>query len=54
QTATVDSFTDHRIGMMLAVTSLLTDDTLTIDQFDAVNVSFPGFLAKFKQLEKEG
>ncbi|MDH5138698.1 3-phosphoshikimate 1-carboxyvinyltransferase [Staphylococcus cohnii] len=54
QTATVDSFTDHRIGMMLAVTSLLTDDTLTIDQFDAFNVSFPGFLAKFKQLEKEG
>lgn len=54
QTATVDSFTDHRIGMMLAVASLLTDDTLTIDQFDAVNVSFPGFLAKFKQLEKEG
>ncbi|MFK4180298.1 3-phosphoshikimate 1-carboxyvinyltransferase [Staphylococcus cohnii] len=54
QTATVDSFTDHRIGMMLAVTSLLTDDTLTIYQFDAVNVSFPGFLAKFKQLEKEG
>ncbi|OAO09170.1 3-phosphoshikimate 1-carboxyvinyltransferase [Staphylococcus cohnii] len=54
QTATVDSFTDHRIGMMLAVPSLLTDDTLTIDQFDAVNVSFPGFLAKFKQLEKEG
>ncbi|MDT3984745.1 3-phosphoshikimate 1-carboxyvinyltransferase, partial [Staphylococcus ureilyticus] len=29
QTATVDSFTDHRIGMMLAVTSLLTSDTLT-------------------------
>lgn len=54
QTATVDSFTDHRIGMMLAVTSLLTDDTLTIEQFDAFNVSFPGFLAKFKQLEKEG
>ena len=54
QTATVDSFTDHRIGMMLAVTSLLTSDTLTIDQFDAVNVSFPGFLAKFNQLEKEG
>ncbi len=54
QTATVDSFTDHRIGMMLAVASLLTDDSLTIGQFDAVNVSFPGFLPKFKQLENEG
>ena len=54
QTATVNSFTDHRIGMMLAIASLLTNDTLTIEQFDAVNVSFPGFLSKLKQLEKEG
>ncbi|WP_436859984.1 3-phosphoshikimate 1-carboxyvinyltransferase [Staphylococcus caeli] len=54
QTATVNSFTDHRIGMMLAIASLLTDETLTIEQFDAVNVSFPGFLSKLKQLEKEG
>lgn len=54
QTATVDSFTDHRIGMMLAISSLLTDESLTINQFDAVNVSFPGFLTKLKQLEKEG
>ncbi|MDG0842472.1 3-phosphoshikimate 1-carboxyvinyltransferase [Staphylococcus equorum] len=54
QTATVDSFTDHRIGMMLAISSLLIDKSLTINQFDAVNVSFPGFLLKLKQLEKEG
>ncbi|KRG10204.1 3-phosphoshikimate 1-carboxyvinyltransferase [Staphylococcus sp. NAM3COL9] len=54
QTATVDSFTDHRIGMMLAISSLLTDESITINQFDAVNVSFPGFLTKLKQLEKEG
>lgn len=54
QTATVDSFTDHRIGMMLAIASLLTEESLTINQFDAVNVSFPGFLTKLKQLEKEG
>ncbi|MCG7339664.1 3-phosphoshikimate 1-carboxyvinyltransferase [Staphylococcus sp. ACRSN] len=54
QTATVDSFTDHRIGMMLAIASLLTSETLTINQFDAVNVSFPGFMDKLKQLENEG
>ena len=54
QTATVDSFTDHRIGMMLAIASLLTTETLPINQFDAVNVSFPGFLPKLKQLENEG
>ncbi|PHK49228.1 3-phosphoshikimate 1-carboxyvinyltransferase [Staphylococcus edaphicus] len=54
QTTTVNSFTDHRIGMMLAIASLLTDEALSIKQFDAVNVSFPGFLPKLKQLEKEG
>ena len=52
--ATVDSQTDHRIGMMLAVASLLSSEPLTIEQFDAVNVSFPGFLPKFKLLENEG
>lgn len=54
QTATVDSYTDHRIGMMLAIASLLSSDSLTINQFDAVNVSFPGFMNKLKQLENEG
>ena len=43
---TVDSQTDHRIGMMLAISSLLSSEPLTIEQFDAVNVSFPGFLPK--------
>ena len=38
--AIVDSLTDHRIGMMLAVASILSDSPLTIRQFDAVNVSF--------------
>lgn len=52
--ATVDSQTDHRIGMMLAVASLLSSEPLTIEQFDAVNVSFPGFLPKLKLLENEG
>ncbi|MDW3783482.1 3-phosphoshikimate 1-carboxyvinyltransferase [Staphylococcus saprophyticus] len=54
QTATVNSFTDHRIGMMLAIASLLSNEALPIEQFDAVKVSFPGFLPKLKQLEKEG
>ena len=39
--------------MMLAVASLLSSEPLTIEQFDAVNVSFPGFLPKFKLLENE-
>lgn len=52
--STVDSLTDHRIGMMLAVSTLLSSNPIKIKQFDAVNVSFPGFLPKFKLLENEG
>ncbi|MFC0137131.1 3-phosphoshikimate 1-carboxyvinyltransferase [Staphylococcus petrasii] len=52
--ATVDSLTDHRIGMMLAIAGLLSSEPITIRQFDAVNVSFPGFLPKLKLLENEG
>ncbi|MCI2947552.1 3-phosphoshikimate 1-carboxyvinyltransferase [Staphylococcus caledonicus] len=54
RSATVSSMTDHRIGMMLAIASLLSNEPLTIRQFDAVNVSFPGFLPKLKLLENEG
>ncbi|HCY5328916.1 TPA: hypothetical protein O1X00_002832, partial [Staphylococcus aureus] len=42
------------IGMMLAVASLLSSEPVKIKQFDAVNVSFPGFLPKLKLLENEG
>lgn len=38
----LDSHTDHRIGMMLAVASLLTEQSVRIHQFESVNVSFPG------------
>ncbi|MGV3243965.1 3-phosphoshikimate 1-carboxyvinyltransferase [Staphylococcus sp. 11261D007BR] len=50
----VDSHTDHRIGMTLAIASLLTDEPIEIERFESVNVSFPGFLPMLKQLEKEG
>ena len=38
--ASIDSLSDHRIGMMLAIGSLLSSEPLEIKQFDAVNVSF--------------
>ncbi|WP_418128641.1 3-phosphoshikimate 1-carboxyvinyltransferase [Staphylococcus sp. HKU1] len=50
----VDSMTDHRIGMMLTIASLLTNESITIKRFDAVNVSFPGFLEKLQQLQNGG
>ncbi|MBI5975360.1 3-phosphoshikimate 1-carboxyvinyltransferase [Staphylococcus canis] len=52
--ATVDSQTDHRIGMTLAIASLLSEKPITINQFDSVNVSFPNFLPLLKHLENEG
>ncbi|MEJ7540751.1 3-phosphoshikimate 1-carboxyvinyltransferase [Staphylococcus intermedius] len=50
----VNSHNDHRIGMMLAVASLMTSEPIEIAQFESVNVSFPGFLPLLKQLENEG
>lgn len=50
----VDSHNDHRIGMMLAVASLMTSEPIQIAQFESVNVSFPGFLPLLKQLVNEG
>ncbi|EIS6477891.1 3-phosphoshikimate 1-carboxyvinyltransferase [Staphylococcus pseudintermedius] len=50
----VNSHNDHRIGMMLAVASLMTPEPIEIAQFESVNVSFPGFLPLLKQLENEG
>lgn len=45
----VDSHGDHRIGMMLAVATLITGAT-EIMGLDSINVSFPGFMEQFKQL----
>ncbi|UXR70797.1 MULTISPECIES: 3-phosphoshikimate 1-carboxyvinyltransferase [unclassified Staphylococcus] len=50
----LDSHTDHRIGMMLAIATVLSQSTYQISRFDSVNVSFPGFLSVLKQLENEG
>ncbi|GGB05575.1 3-phosphoshikimate 1-carboxyvinyltransferase [Macrococcus hajekii] len=45
----VSSYGDHRMGMMLAVATLLAGE-LEIDAFDSINVSFPGFMEQFKYL----
>lgn len=41
--ATVDSFTDHRIGMACAVAALAADGEVTIQNAEAASVSFPEF-----------
>lgn len=49
--ATVDSAGDHRIAMCAAVAALTAEGSTTIDGWDAVDVSFPGFDAVLASLE---
>jgi 3-phosphoshikimate 1-carboxyvinyltransferase len=46
----VDSYTDHRIAMSLAIAALTARGTTTIHRADAVAVSYPDFVATLKQL----
>ncbi|UTH12684.1 3-phosphoshikimate 1-carboxyvinyltransferase [Macrococcoides canis] len=50
---TFDSYGDHRIGMMLAVAALIEAVEIEINQFEAVNISYPNFIEHIKQLEGE-
>ena len=40
---TVDSHGDHRIGMMLQIAALLTDDIVELNNPEAINISHPNF-----------
>lgn len=48
----VQSFGDHRIGMSLALCGLIADDTVTIKDAEAINVSYPGFFEHLEQLKQ--
>lgn len=50
QDATLDSWGDHRIGMMLALAALLVDQPMTLAQADAVAISYPQFFTDLTQL----
>ncbi|SEH81263.1 3-phosphoshikimate 1-carboxyvinyltransferase [Halobacillus karajensis] len=39
----IDSFGDHRIGMMGAVASLICDYNVTVENKDCINISYPSF-----------
>jgi 3-phosphoshikimate 1-carboxyvinyltransferase len=43
--AEVDSFTDHRIGMSLAIAALMAAGTTTIHRAEAASISYPNFVA---------
>ncbi|PPA71259.1 3-phosphoshikimate 1-carboxyvinyltransferase [Jeotgalibacillus proteolyticus] len=46
----VSSRGDHRIGMMLSVAALLTNEEVEIEGIEAVSVSYPDFLADLESL----
>lgn len=46
----VTSYGDHRIGMMLAVASLLTDEVVILEKEEAINVSYPTFFEDFERI----
>ncbi|WP_431799118.1 3-phosphoshikimate 1-carboxyvinyltransferase [Halobacillus andaensis] len=40
---TVNSYGDHRIGMMGAIASIIAEGPVTIEDKDCINISYPGF-----------
>lgn len=50
QGAEVDSFTDHRIAMSLAIAALVAQGTTTIGRAEAVAISYPDFIPTLQGL----
>ncbi|MEH7176675.1 3-phosphoshikimate 1-carboxyvinyltransferase [Neobacillus vireti] len=49
---TVSSHGDHRIGMMLAIASLLCKDHVELENPEAISVSYPNFFGHLNSLKK--
>lgn len=50
QGAELDSYTDHRVAMSLAIAALAAQGTTTIDRAEAAAVSYPNFTATLQQI----
>ncbi|GMB07884.1 3-phosphoshikimate 1-carboxyvinyltransferase [Thermolongibacillus altinsuensis] len=50
--AVVDSFGDHRIGMMLAIAACVTEGEVTLQRPEAIAVSYPSFFAHLHALQQ--
>ncbi|MGV3061570.1 3-phosphoshikimate 1-carboxyvinyltransferase, partial [Streptococcus hyovaginalis] len=51
--ATVNTFGDHRIGMMTAIAALLSQDgEVVLDRAEAINTSYPAFFDHLESLVK--
>lgn len=49
---TVSSHGDHRIGMMLAIASLICSDEVFLDHHSAISVSYPNFFSHLNNIIK--
>ncbi|MGT2712604.1 3-phosphoshikimate 1-carboxyvinyltransferase [Streptococcus oriscaviae] len=52
--ATINTFGDHRIGMMTAIAALLVQDgEVELERAEAINTSYPSFFADLKGLQDD-
>lgn len=51
QDSKLDSHGDHRIGMMLAIAALRVKEPLTLENEDAISISYPQFFDDLKEIE---
>ncbi|TCT25570.1 3-phosphoshikimate 1-carboxyvinyltransferase [Melghiribacillus thermohalophilus] len=50
---TVSSYHDHRIGMMAAIASFISEGPVTIEHPSCINISYPQFFHHLNQLKQE-
>ncbi|MFS0560278.1 3-phosphoshikimate 1-carboxyvinyltransferase [Terribacillus sp. 179-K 1B1 HS] len=51
QGASADSFGDHRIGMMIAIASLIANGETILTDADSINISYPSFFEDLRALQ---
>jgi 3-phosphoshikimate 1-carboxyvinyltransferase len=49
----VDSWNDHRIAMTLAIAACITTEDITVENFNAVNKSYPDFIRDYQLIGGE-
>lgn len=52
--ASVTSYSDHRLAMMLAVAGLCTEGESSVDGAESVEISYPGFWSDFERVSLGG
>lgn len=50
--ASLQTYGDHRIGMMGAIAALITDGAVTLDDADCIAVSYPSFFEHIEAVKK--